>query len=161
MTIATGDKLPDATLARMGADGPETVSVAELTQGRKVVIFGLPGAFTPTCDSAHLPSFIRTRDHYAAKGVDEIICVSVNDLHVMRYWGEHSGATAAGITLLADPVAEFTKTIGMEFSVPQIGFLDRSKRYAMLVEDGVVTRLELDAPGQCAVSTGEALLELI
>jgi cytochrome c peroxidase len=123
------------------------------------VLFAVPGAFTPTCDSAHLPSFVRTRQAFAAKGIDEILCISVNDAHVMKLWGETSGATAAGITLLADADAAFTRSIGMNFSNPAVGFHDRSRRYAMFVEDGVVTILHLDRPGVCEVSTGEALLE--
>jgi glutaredoxin/glutathione-dependent peroxiredoxin len=127
-----------------------------------VVIFAVPGAFTPTCDSAHLPSFIRTADQFRAKGIDEIICIAVNDPHVMRYWGRVSGAEGAGITLLADPGAEFTKAVGMDYSMPDRGMLNRSKRYAMLVEDGVVKRLHLEeATGICEISGGESLLEAI
>jgi cytochrome c peroxidase len=157
--IAVGDRLPDAELLRMGPDGPETVRLAERLAGRRIVLFAVPGAFTPTCDSAHLPSFVRTRQAFAAKGIDEILCISVNDAHVMKLWGETSGATAAGITLLADADAAFTRSIGMNFSNPAVGFHDRSRRYAMVVEDGVVTILHLDRPGVCEVSTGEALLE--
>jgi cytochrome c peroxidase len=157
--IAVGDRLPDAGLLRMGSDGPETVRLAARLAGRRVVLFAVPGAFTPTCDSAHLPSFVRTRQAFAAKGIDEILCISVNDAHVMKLWGETSGATAAGITLLADADAAFTRSIGMNFSNPAVGFHDRSRRYAMVVEDGVVTILHLDRPGVCEVSTGEALLE--
>jgi len=161
MAIGEGDRVPAATLIRMGGKGPETVDLAERLAGRKVVIFALPGAFTPTCDSAHLPSFIRTKAEFDAKGVDEIICISVNDVHVMRLWGEQSGATAAGITMLADGDSSFTKAMGMAFSVPAVGFYDRSCRYAMIVQDGVVSAMQLDKPGQCAVSTGEALLDLL
>ncbi|MCG6901458.1 MAG: peroxiredoxin [Rhodobacter sp.] len=159
--IKTGDMLPDARLIRMGPDGPEDVDLRDKLAGRKVVIFGLPGAFTPTCDSAHLPSFIRTAGAFAQKGVDEIICVSVNDAHVMRYWGRQSGAIDAGITMLADADSSFTKAIGLEFSVPKVGFFDRSRRYAMLVEDGAVRVLHLEKPGECSISTGEELLEAI
>lgn len=156
--IAVGDRLPDAAFVRMGAAGPETVRLAERLAGRRVVIFAVPGAFTPTCDSAHLPSFIRTGPQLKAKGIDEILCISVNDAHVMRLWGETSGATAAGITLLADSDATFTKAVGMAFSNPAVGFHDRSRRYAMVVEDGVVSVLHLDQPGVCDLSTGESLL---
>ncbi len=100
--ISVGNSLPDAELTIMGSAGPETVRISEKTKGRKVAIFAVPGAFTPTCHSAHVPSFIRTQDQFAAKGVDEIICVSVNDPFVMASWGEATGATAAGITMLAD-----------------------------------------------------------
>ena len=159
MTISKGDNLPDARLVRLGENGPEEVSLSAITTGRKVVIFGLPGAFTPTCHSAHVPSFIRTREQFAQKGVDEIVCVSVNDPFVMKSWGEATGATAAGITMLGDPQSEFTKALGMEFSAPPAGLIDRSRRYAMLVEDGIVTLLhEEESPGTCEVSAGEALL---
>ncbi|MEQ9261149.1 MAG: peroxiredoxin [Roseovarius sp.] len=159
MSISAGDKLPDATLVQLGEGGPETVSLSEKVKGRKVAIFAVPGAFTPTCHSAHVPSFIRTKDDFAAKGVDEIICVSVNDPFVMKSWGEATGATGAGITMLADPEAAFTKSIGMEFSAPPAGLIDRSKRYAMLVEDGEVKLFHAEeSPGTCEVSAGESLL---
>ena len=160
MTISQGDTLPDATFIVMGESGPETVSLADKTKGRKVVLFAVPGAFTPTCHSAHVPSFIRTKDALMEKGVDEIICVAVNDPFIMQTWGEASGATEAGITMLADAEAEFTKSIGMNFSAPPVGFVDRSSRYAMLVEDGKVNLLQVDEnPGTCELSAGEALLD--
>lgn len=159
MTIAQGDTLPEATLVKMGAEGPEAVSLANHAKGKKVVIFAVPGAFTPTCHSAHVPSFIRTKDQFAAKGVDEIICVSVNDPFVMKAWGESTGATEAGITMLGDAESAFTKAIGMDFSAPPAGLIARSKRYAMIVDDGVVTTLHVEeSPGVCEVSGGEALL---
>ena len=117
MTISQGDQLPDATLVQMGAEGPAPVSMAEKTKGRKVVIFAVPGAYTPTCHSAHVPSFIRTKDQFDAKGVDEVICVSVNDPFVMQAWGEATGATAAGITMLGDADSTFTKALGMSSSI--------------------------------------------
>ena len=160
--ISTGDMLPDATLTRLGADGPEEVRVSDQTKGRKVVIFAVPGAFTPTCHSAHVPSFIRTKAQFDAKGVDEIICVSVNDPFVMRAWGEATGATEAGLTMLADAASEFTKAIGMEFDAPLAGLIARSKRYAMLVEDGKVTSLNLEEnTSACEISAGESLLDVI
>ncbi len=162
MVISTGDKLPDATLVRMGNDGPESVALADLLEGRKVVIFAVPGAFTPTCHSAHVPSFIRTKDQFAAKGVDEIICISVNDPFVMKAWGEATGANSAGITMLGDPDSSFTKAIGMEFDAPPAGLMARSKRYAMVVDDGTVTVFQAEeSPGVCEVSGGEALLEAV
>lgn len=157
--IAVGDRVPEATLLYKGDDEPAEVNLADRLNGRRVVLFGLPGAFTPTCDSAHLPSFIRTKPAFEAKGIDEIICVSVNDVHVMRLWGEHSGAADAGITLLSDGDAGLTRALGLAFSNPAVGFYDRSRRYAMLVEDGVVKALHLDRPGVCEVSTGEAMLD--
>ncbi|WP_420585758.1 peroxiredoxin [Ruegeria sp.] len=160
--ISTGDLLPDATLTQLGANGPEEVRISEKTKGRKVVIFAVPGAYTPTCHSAHVPSFIRTKDQFSAKGVDEIICVSVNDPFVMKAWGEATGAADAGLTMLGDASAEFTKAIGMEFDAPPAGLFARSKRYAMLVEDGKVTALNLEeSPGACEISAGEGLLDAI
>lgn len=159
MTITTGDTLPEASFSRIGAEGPEQVALADLTKGRKVVIFAVPGAFTPTCHSAHVPSFIRTKDDLAAKGVDEIICLSVNDPFVMKAWGEATGATDAGLTLLSDGTGAFTAEIGMNFDAPPVGLMGRSKRYAMLVEDGVVKLFHAEeSPGTCDVSGGEALL---
>lgn len=162
MTISEGSKLPGASLHHMGANGPETIDLAAKLKGRKVVIFGLPGAYTGTCTTAHVPSFIRTKEKFAAKGVDEIICVSVNDAFVMGAWGDSTGAAKAGITMLGDVQSEFTKAIGMEFSVPAIGFHDRSKRYALYAEDGVVKVLHAEEnAGQCEISGGESLLAAI
>ncbi len=162
MTISTGARLPDATLLTMGANGPEQVALGPKLQGRKVVIFGLPGAYTGTCTTAHVPSFIRSKAKFDAKGVDEIICVSVNDPFVMKAWGESTGAIAAGITFLGDADASFTKAIGMDFDVPAIGFHSRSKRYALYAEDGVVKVLNLEeSPGACEISAGETLLSQI
>ncbi len=159
MAITAGDTLPDATLVEMGSEGPAPVKLSDKTKGRKVVIFAVPGAFTPTCHSAHVPSFMRTKEQFDAKGVDEIICVSVNDPFVMKAWGEATGATSAGITMLGDAESAFTKAIGMDFDAPPAGLIARSKRYAMLVEDGKVTVLnEEESPGQCEVSAGEGLL---
>ncbi|WP_083098970.1 peroxiredoxin [Pseudophaeobacter leonis] len=158
--ISAGEKLPDATLTQMGAEGPEQVQMADKLKGRKVAIFAVPGAFTPTCNSAHVPSFIRTKDQFAAKGVDEIICISANDPFVMHAWGESTGANAAGISMLADAESAFTDAIGMRFDAPPAGLIGRSLRYAMLVEDGVVTLLNKEEnPGQCELSAGEGLLE--
>ena len=162
MTISVGDKLPAATLTRLGDNGPEEVDLGALTAGRKVVLFAVPGAYTPTCHSAHVPSFIRTKDAFAGKGVDEIICVSVNDPFVMKSWGEATGANEAGITMLADAQSALTTAIGMNFDAPPAGLMARSKRYAMLVEDGTVTVLHAEAsPGECEISAGEGLLEAI
>ena len=159
MAISQGDTLPEATLVQMGSDGPEQVAISDKTKGRKVVIFAVPGAFTPTCHSAHVPSFVRTKDQFDAKGVDEIICISANDPFVMKAWGEATGATAAGITMLGDADSSFTRAIGMDFDAPPAGLMGRSKRYAMLVDDGTVTILQAEEnPGVCEVSGGEALL---
>ncbi|MFL4469123.1 peroxiredoxin [Tateyamaria armeniaca] len=159
MAISQGDTLPDASLVYMGEDGPETVALSDKTKGRKVVIFALPGAFTGVCSTAHVPSFVRTKDQFAEKGVEEIICISVNDPFVLKVWGEATGATEAGITMLGDADSAFTKAMGREFTAPPAGLINRSKRYAMVVEDGTVTLLQEDEnPGVCDVSGGEGLL---
>ncbi|TNJ47531.1 peroxiredoxin [Phaeobacter sp. B1627] len=160
--ISVGDKLPAATLIRMGENGPEPVEIAELAKGRKLAIFAVPGAYTPTCHSAHVPSFIRTKDQFAAKGVDEILCIAGNDPFVMGAWGDATGATEAGIAMLADPECTFTDAIGMRFDAPPAGLIGRSKRYAMIVEDGEVKILHLEeSPGTCEVSAGEGLLDAL
>jgi peroxiredoxin len=162
MTIKTGDTLPDATLLVMGEEGPQEVQLSDKVNGRKVVIFGLPGAYTGTCTTAHVPSFMVTYDAFMEKGVDEIICVSVNDPFVMKAWGDSTRALETGITMLADAESAFTKAIGMNFSAGPVGFVDRSKRYAMLVDNGVVTILnEEEGRGVCEVSAGETLLAQI
>ncbi|MGP3696963.1 peroxiredoxin [Rhodobacter sp. NSM] len=162
MAISTGDRLPEATLVRIGSEGPEQVRLSERLAGRSVVIFAVPGAFTPTCHSAHVPSFIRTKDQFADKGVDEIICISVNDPFVMKAWGEATGASGAGITMLSDADGAFTKEIGLSFDAPPVGLIGRSKRYALHAKDGVVTVIHLEeSPGVCETSGGEALLSAI
>ncbi|WP_185804766.1 peroxiredoxin [Pontivivens nitratireducens] len=160
MTIAKGDTLPDATFITMGQEGPQSVEAADLFADKTVVLFALPGAFTGVCTAAHMPSFIRTADQFREKGADRIVCVSVNDPFVMKAWGDSTGATEAGIEMLADPVSEFTKAVGMNFSAPPIGFVDRSQRYACIVRNGEVTAVGVEAsPGECDLSGGEALLE--
>ena len=159
MTISAGDRFPDATMIRKADDGFEQVSLSDYIKGRKVVLFALPGAFTGTCSTTHLPSFIRTAEAFAEKGVDEIICLSVNDPFALDAWRESSGAGEAGITMLADSAAELTKALGMEFTVPAIGFYDRSGRYAVVLDDGVVTHAMVDEPNVCDTSRGEQLLE--
>ena len=162
MTIKVGDRVPEAKLLRFGAEGTETVALGPKVKGRKVVVFGLPGAFTRTCTAAHVPSFIRTHDRFIDKGVDEIICIAVNDPFVMKAWGEATGGAAAGITFLGDADASLTKAMGMAFTAPPAGFYDRCKRFAMYIEDGVVKVLhEEQGTGVCETSGGEAMLAAI
>lgn len=161
MTIKVGGQMPNTPLIIAGADGFEEIELASYLKGRKVAMFALPGAFTGDCSTVHLPSFIRTADQFRAKGVDEIICLSVNDPFVMGAWGESSGAQAAGITMMADPKADLTKALGMEFDAPPVGLYDRSGRYALLLEDGTVTHALIDEPRVCDISRGEQLLEAI
>ena len=162
MTIAVGDKIPDATLVKLGEKGPEPVEMSALTAGRKVVIFGLPGAYTGTCTTAHVPSFIRNMDALKDKGVDEVICLSVNDPFVMGAWGESTGANDAGITMLGDPECKLTEAMGLRFDAPPVGLIARSKRYALMAEHGVVKVLQAEeTPGVCDMSGGEAMVEAI
>ena len=158
MTIDVGSPLPDATLLQMGPEGPSGESLKARLAGRKVIIFGVPAAFSPTCDTAHVPSFIRVMEGLRDKGVDEVICLSVNDPHVMKAWGASTGATAAGISMLADADGAFTRAIGMDFDAPAVGFYGRSKRYALAAEDGVVTVWHPEPERGCSVSGGEAML---
>lgn len=162
MAIGVGERLPEATFLRIGANGPEGVSLGALVAGKRVILFGLPGAYTGTCTAAHVPSFIRTKAEFDAKGIDSILCVSVNDPFVMKAWGEATGATAAGIQMLGDAESAFTTAMGMAFSAPPVGFVNRSKRYALYAEDGVVRVLHAEeSPGVCDASGGEAMLRAI
>ena len=159
MTIAQGDSLPDATLRAVGPDGIENMSTKDVFGGKKVVLFAVPGAFTPTCHLKHLPGFIKNADALKAKGVDSVICVAVNDPFVLHAWEEVSGSKDK-VTILSDGNAEFTKAIGMDFDGSGIGLGTRSKRYAMIVNDGVVEVLHTeDSPGDAEVSTAEAILK--
>ncbi len=161
MTISVGDTFPDATLVTMTDNGPSTVNLTAYIAGRKVIVFGLPGAFTGPCSTAHVPSFIRTADAFREKGVEEIICVSVNDPFVLKAWGEATGATEAGITMLGDAEGILTHTLKMEFTAPHIGLIGRSNRYAVVLDNGVVTHANVDKPGVCDISQGEQLLETL
>lgn len=158
MTIKTGDKLPSVTLKRLGANGMEDVDTAKYVAGRKVVIFATPGAFTPTCAQKHLPSYVDNAEKIKAAGIDEIICVSVNDPFVMKHWGEVAKADGK-VTMMPDGNAAFTKALGLEMDGSGFGLGIRSKRYSMIVDNGVVTELEVEAaPGEMNVSGGEACL---
>lgn len=162
MGILVGDRLPDATMVRIGADGePEPVQLEAVLKGRKVVIFALPGAFTRTCSAAHLPSFMRAADSLREKGVEEIICIAVNDPFVLDAWGEATGAKAAGISFLGDAEGQLTHALGMAFDAPARGLIGRSNRYAALVEDGVVAAVQVDEPGVCDLSAGDKFIETL
>ncbi len=162
MPIKVGDKVPSATLINQIGDTVSHIEIAEHVAGKRVVLFGLPGAYTGICSTSHLPSFIRTADALRAKGIDEIICVAVNDVRVMSHWGRTSGAQDAGILMLADWQSELTKGLGLEFTVPFIGFTDRLTRCAMLIEDGVISVLQFeDDKDVCNLTAGEAMLDLV
>lgn len=160
MTLAVGEKLPEATFLEKRGEDIRPVPSGQLFEGRRVVLFGLPGAFTGMCSTQHLPSFIRVADRLRAKGVDEIVCVAVNDPFVMQSWGEGSGAGAAGIRMLSDAAGAFTGSLGdMTFDNPPRGLFGRSRRYALLAEDGVVKVLNLETSRtDCEISGGETML---
>jgi len=153
--IAVGDRIPAVNITVVSADGDEVRSADALFAGKKVVLFALPGAFTPTCSRAHLPGYVVNADKIKAKGVDMIACLAVNDAFVMRAWGAQQNAEA--ITLLADGGGAFTRALGLEMETGDFGGL-RSQRYAMIIEDGQVTRLNVEPPKTFEVSSAETLL---
>ena len=164
MTIKVGDRLPAGTLSEFieveGAGcpvGPNNFDVATLTKGRKVVIFGLPGAFTPTCSEQHLPGYVTQAEALKAKGVDEIVCLSVNDAFVMKAWGEDRG-TGDKVRLIADGNGDLTKALGLEMDGTGIGFGLRAQRFAMVVDNGTVTNLAVEEPMKFDVSSAESIL---
>lgn len=162
MTISTGDRLPDATLYQKGSEGIKTVQLHDILRDRKIALFAVPGAFTPTCSEQHVPSFIRNAEALRAKGIDDIICLSVNDPFVLEAWQDATGAKDAGVQVLADPSAAFTKAIGLDFSVSEAGLHDRSVRYSMYVRDGIIQSLnQEDSPGTCGITSGDELLKQI
>lgn len=161
MTIAKGDRLPDATFRVLGPEGIESLTTKDVFGGKRVVLFAVPGAFTPTCHLKHLPGFIETADEFKGLGVDTVACVAVNDPFVLGAWEEKSGGKGK-VLFLSDGNAEFTRKIGMDFDGSAIGLGTRSKRYAMVVEDGVVQVLNTeDSPGVAEVSTAARLREVL
>jgi len=159
MTISTGDQIPEVVMNHMTADGPAEISSNELFGGKKVVLFALPGAFTPTCSASHLPGFVANADKIKAKGVDDIVCLSVNDAWVMDAWGKAQNADE--IHMVADGSVNFTQAIGLELDITGRGMGIRSQRYAMIVDDGVVTALHVEEPGKFERSSAEAMLALL
>lgn len=157
MTIKVGDHIPSATLMQM-KDGPKPVSTDDLFKGRKVALFALPGAFTPTCSAKHLPGFIKKADALKAKGIDTIACLSVNDAFVMGAWGDAQGAAGEVVMMLADGNGDFTRAVGLEMDGTKFGMGKRSQRYSMVVDDGVVKTLNVEAPGAFEVSSAEHML---
>lgn len=156
MTISTGDTIPAATLVKVTESGPEQVATADYFAGRRVALFSVPGAFTPTCSAKHLPSFIEQADALKAKGVDEIAATAVNDPFVMGAWAKSSGAE--GITMLSDGNADFVKALGLDFDGSKFGMGTRGQRFSMVVNDGVVEQLNVEAPGEYRVSSAEHML---
>ena len=166
MAIKVGDRIPDATLTELITDerpgctiGPNAFQTADLTKGKKIVIFGLPGAFTPTCSAKHVPSYVQNIDKLKAKGVDEVWCVSVNDAFVMGAWGKDQGA-GGKVRMLADGNGDFTKALGLELDASGFGMGKRSKRYAMIVNDGKVEQVLVDESGLKESSADSVLSKL-
>ena len=160
MTIKVGDRLPSTNLVKATENGPDAISSDDFFKGRTVALFAVPGAFTPTCSAKHLPGFVEKAEAFKAKHVDEVACVSVNDAFVMNAWGKSSDAGDA-VTMLADGNGEFAQAVGLTMDGSKFGMGQRSQRYSMLVEDGVVKQLNVEAPGEFKVSSAEHLLEQI
>jgi len=159
MTIQVGDRIPAVTLKVMGAKGPENITTAELFDGKKAVLFAVPGAFTPGCSLTHLPGYVVKADEIKAKGVDSIICLSVNDAFVMSAWGKNQNAEE--LIMLADGNADLTRAMGLELDGSGFGMGIRCKRMAMIVEDGIVRHLAIEPPGGIVVSAADAILALL
>lgn len=159
MTINVGDKLPDCTLKTMGDKGPQDITTGEIFDGKKVVMFAVPGAFTPGCSLTHLPGFVVNADNIKAAGVDTIVCLSVNDAFVMGAWGDAQNASE--ILMLADGNGEFSKKLGLDFDGSGFGMGTRSRRYSMLVDNGVVSLLNLEEGAGVDVSSAEKMLDAL
>ncbi|MCZ6657261.1 MAG: peroxiredoxin [Gammaproteobacteria bacterium] len=159
MAISEGDKLPEATLHVIKEGRPTPITTDDLFSGKKVVLFAVPGAYTPTCSQAHLPGYVVQADAIKAKGVDSIVCLAVNDAFVMDSWGADRNAEA--LIMVGDGNGDFTKAVGLEMDGSGFGLGTRSQRYAMIVEDGTVTKLAVEDPGQFEVSKAEAILEAL
>ena len=157
MTIAIGDSLPAATLVKMTAEGPEKVETRNYFAGRRIALFSVPGAFTPTCSAKHLPGFIEKADALKTKGIDEIVGTAVNDAFVMGAWAKSAGADGK-VTLLADGNGDFVKALGLDFDGSAFGMGTRGKRFAMVVNDGKVEKLFVEAPGEFKVSSADYML---
>jgi peroxiredoxin len=156
MSIRIGDRIPSAMLSQMEEQDPHPLLSTQYFAGRKVVLFSVPGAFTPTCSAYHLPGFVEFADEFARKGIDAIACMAVNDVFVMHAWGK--SANASGIDMLADGNGEFSKALGLELDGTAFGMGHRSQRFALVADDGIVTHLMIEAPGEFRVSSAESVL---
>ena len=157
MTIQVGDRLPDVPLTVATADGPKPTTTTDFFKGKKVALFAVPGAFTPTCSARHLPSYVDKASELKGQGVDEIACISVNDPFVMAAWGQRDGS--ADITMLSDGNGEFADATGLDMDASKFGMGKRSQRYSMIVDDGVVEQLNVEAPGEYRASSAEYMLD--
>lgn len=157
MTISVGDKLPDVKLVKATAEGPEQVQSSEFFSGRKVALFAVPGAYTPTCSAKHLPGYIEKAADLKAQGIDEIACTAVNDAFVLGAWSKEN--SASDITMLADGNAEFAGALGLDADFSGFGMGQRAQRYSMIVNDGVVEQLNVEQPGDFSVSSAEHMLK--
>ncbi|HEY5710259.1 MAG TPA: peroxiredoxin [Allosphingosinicella sp.] len=156
MTIQVGDRIPSATLMKAGAEGPQPVSTDDYFAGRKIALFSVPGAFTPTCSARHLPGFVERADELKGKGVDEVACVAVNDAFVMGAWGQQAGAEGK-VTMLADGNGDFAEALGLTMDGSKFGLGKRGSRWSAIVDDGVVSELNVEEPGAFNVSSAEYL----
>ncbi len=157
MAIAQGDKIPATNLVKVAAEGPQQVATSDYFAGRKVALFSVPGAFTPTCSAKHLPSFVEKADALKAKGIDEIACTAVNDAFVMDAWNKADGSS--DVTMLADGNGDFVKQLGLDSDSSAYGMGTRGKRFSMVVDDGVVSQLNIEAPGEYRVSSAKYMLD--
>jgi peroxiredoxin len=157
MTIQTGDRLPDVPLTIATADGPKPTTSGQFFAGKRVALFAVPGAFTPTCSARHLPSYVDKAGDLKSQGIDEIACIAVNDPFVMTAWGQRDGSN--DIVMLADGNGEFTRAIGLEMDGSKFGLGERSQRYSMIVDNGVVEQLNVEAPGEYRASSAEHMLD--
>lgn len=158
MTIKVGDPVPPASFTRMTPDGPKPVESAEYFRGRRVALFSVPGAFTPTCSARHLPGFVERADEIRARGVDEVACTAVNDVHVMNAWGEQGGV-AGRVVMLADGNGDWARALGLLGDSSAWGMGQRARRYSMVVNDGEVEQLNVEGPGEFSVSSADYLME--
>jgi peroxiredoxin len=158
MTISVGDPIPSTTLIKAGPDGPQPVASDEYFKGRKIALFSVPGAFTPTCSARHLPGFVDKVDEFLARGVDEVACTAVNDAFVLNAWADSADAQGK-VTMLADGSGDFVRAIGLDADFSKFGMGHRGQRFSMLVDDGIVTQLNVEEPGAFNVSSADYLLE--
>ena len=160
MTIKAGDRMPAGSFKTMSKDGPRDLSTDELFKGKKVVLFSVPGAFTPTCDAKHLPGFLQLADQFKAKGVDTVACVAVNDVFVMNAWGKNSGV-GDKVLMLADGNGEYAKALGLTMDASRFGMGTRGQRFAIVADDGVAKHVLVEAPGEFKVSAADHVLGMI